>query len=65
MRKLFERFGFSVKQGADRETLEVELVLGGERSQGVRESGSQGVKESALGGSRTCESRRPSLSVAT
>jgi len=28
MRKLFERFGFSVKQGADRETLEVELELG-------------------------------------
>jgi acetyltransferase len=27
MRKLFERFGFSVRQGEDRETLEVELEL--------------------------------------
>ena len=27
MRKLFERFGFAVKQGVDRETLEAELEL--------------------------------------
>ena len=27
MRKLFERYGFSIKQGSDRETLEAELVL--------------------------------------